>query len=378
MQSTGFSGRRTMVRALLALMSGFVALMLAEGLLAFLRYDTDLPPVVIAGREARGKNRGGGLLSDPFLRWRFRPGADVWSIRINSMGYRDREVNPVKEPGVSRIVCLGDSCTAAGEPPYPWLLNDLLQKKPLWNRRWQAVNMGVFGYSSSQGLRDFRRKAKILKPDLVTAYYGWNDHWWSGLNKPDSLVMATEVGPGLSILVRALSYRRVGRLAMSAFRVLPSSATKRDGDCRRVPADEFERNLRALLDEASAVGAAVIFITAPRSETLNEHLVTRGNVKSIEDGIRDHDTYAGIVRKVAGDTGTVLLDLAASYSGKTWFFREDGIHPSQEGSRQIAEDLHRLLATLNVPPAGTDPSHRGSPPGPEPFRQADGAVRPAQ
>lgn len=377
-ESAGLFSKRWFVRTFLVFMSGFTALVLSEGALALFGYDTSLPPIVVAGRDMRVRNRGGGLVSDPFLRWKFKPGADIWSIRINSMGYRDREVNPVKDPHVFRVVCLGDSCTAAGEPPYPWLLHDRLQQKPLWNRRWQVVNMGVFGYSSSQGLRDFQHKASVLKPDLVTVYYGWNDHWWSGLNKPDSLAMATETGPVVSTLVNALSYRRIGRLALSGLRILPSSPVKQGEDCLRVPVGEFGRNLRAILAEASTAGAAVIFITAPRSGTLNEHLVRRGNIKSIEDGIRDHDAYVETVRMVAKDTRTPLLDLAAEYSCRTGFFREDGIHPSPEGIRLIAEDLYNLLATLNNLDAVAGSSRQLSPPGPETFRQMDGAGRPAQ
>lgn len=81
-----------------------------------------------------------------------------------------------------RMAFLGDSCTEQGcgdaVPPR------LASSRPD-GPRFEAVNLGVAGYSSYQGRIVARRMLGKLEPDLGVVCYGWNDHWLA-YGAPDS------------------------------------------------------------------------------------------------------------------------------------------------------------------------------------------------
>ena len=60
------------------------------------------------------------------------------------MGFLDREVNPIKKNGTIRVICMGDSCTGQGIPPYSGYLHTELTNNPPGDLSWEAFNMGVF------------------------------------------------------------------------------------------------------------------------------------------------------------------------------------------------------------------------------------------
>ena len=53
---------------------------------------------------------------------------------------------------------------------------------------------------------------------------------------------------------------------------------------------------------------------------------------------------AGLVRNVAGDTGLDLVDLYTLTEGRRELFGPDGLHPSAEGAKAIAEKIYRRIA----------------------------------
>lgn len=59
---------------------------------------------------------------------------------------------------------MGDSCTAQGRPPYSDILHELLQRAPPTPETWEALNTGVYGYSSMQGLRQYQLPCTPWRP----------------------------------------------------------------------------------------------------------------------------------------------------------------------------------------------------------------------
>jgi hypothetical protein len=116
----------------------------------------------------------------------YRPGAELhvevggvrYTVTINSLGYRDREVTVAKPPGTVRVICLGGSTTVAGvtnDQTYPAQLERALLARP-GARPVQVLNFGKNSLES-----DFwtapRRLAELLRfePDVVVQYEGVND-----------------------------------------------------------------------------------------------------------------------------------------------------------------------------------------------------------
>ena len=179
--------------------------------------------------------------------------------------------------------------------------------------------MGVHGYSSVQGLRLFQLRGKALQPDIVTIYYGWNDHW---LDESDRVRMGLAQKTFLLQLAQRLRLK-------SAFRVTP---------------EEYENTLTQFIQEIRSVNAAPILITAPRRR-LTGHHVKSGRALSIEQAERAHDQYVEITRRVAHEQKTELLDLAQILSNEKYrkLFSSDGIHFRHAGLEKIAELLYQKI-----------------------------------
>lgn len=91
--------------------------------------------------------------------------------------FRVEHITRAKEPGVTRIVCLGDS-TVHGhpfDPPAPfadWLAARLPLLLP--GRRFEVVNLGVNGMDS-EAVADLAEELAPLAPDLAIVYVGHNE-----------------------------------------------------------------------------------------------------------------------------------------------------------------------------------------------------------
>jgi lysophospholipase L1-like esterase len=101
----------------------------------------------------------------------------VWEISLNSEGFRDDEFPDEKAPSEFRIVCLGDSWTVGSNvnqnESYPYLLEESL-KKEFPRANFKTFNLGVFGYTSYQGLRLVKRAIE-LKPDIFIVGFAMNE-----------------------------------------------------------------------------------------------------------------------------------------------------------------------------------------------------------
>lgn len=352
----GLLGKKWFQGLTLATGVTILTLITVEGVLAYIPFQVEeTTPIVIKGQgdDNSSIKNNDSTIGDIELRWRYLPGGTFWGLEVNNLGYLDRKVSIVKPPGTVRVICMGDSVTSQGPPPYSRYLHDRLTSDPPDNRQWEAFNMGVVGYSSVQGLRVFQKQGKYLQPDYVTLYFGWNDHWKSGL-KPDSDIMAVPLNAWQAELARGLSTRRVGKLVLNvwqAWRRGPTSDERKGvkpWDLNRVPPDEYATTLKRFIDEIRSVGAVPILITAPRAKTLTELLVHNQQVVSVEDAIRQHDMYVEITRKVAAANNAPLLDLAAEMQGPdhAQLFSDDGIHMTYPGLEYIAAAIDAKLRSM--------------------------------
>lgn len=320
----------------------------AELILRIVGFEAELPTIVIRGETGPdGTNRF--TIPDPELRWRLNPGVEFNGRAVNSMGFLDREVDPVKAPGMTRVICLGDSCTGQGIPPYSGFLHQRLVEDPPTDAPWEAFNMGVHGYSSVQGLRLFQRQGQDLHPDLVSIYYGWNDHWLGG--QTDSEAMPWGMSELKSEVVEKLRETRVFQAMVHLLRPphRREAAPVSEGDMvLRVPPDEYRWTLERLVREIQGVGAVPVLLTAPRAETLTSLLVRNGQTRDLQEVIALHDQYNDIVRQLAVEQTIPLVDLAVLFSGpeSAPLFADDGIHLRREARIRIADELHTLLETL--------------------------------
>ena len=334
-------------KLLLALFSAGFLLAGAEAALRLVRFSAPVQPITIVGKDgASNPDDDRGMIPDSELQFRFNPGAEWRGRRINPMGFLGREVASNKPPNTARVICMGDSCTAQGNPPYADFLHELLAHEPPTPQAWEACNMAVHGYSSEHGLRLFRRQTRHLAPDYVTLYFGWNDHWRS--RTTDRLKLARRAGPIWGQFQKLMNRSRLYQFVVSRARVRQTPDA--DSYVLRVPPEEYRENLESFVREIRAIGAAPVLITAPRATELTRLLVVNRQVARLEDASRLHDEYNEIVREVARETGATLLDLARIFREETLdiLFSDDGIHLVKDGRRRIAAEIHRVLTELNA------------------------------
>ncbi|TAN39098.1 MAG: SGNH/GDSL hydrolase family protein [Verrucomicrobia bacterium] len=367
LRSRGAPGRGLLERPFfqkitLALGAVYIFIAACEGLLAVAGFKADnLPPVIFKGMDERNRESVVQTLPDPELLWRFEPGGMFQGVRVNTLGFRDREVNPVKAPGTRRVICLGCSVTAQGLPGYPQYLHEKLQAAPPTPEHWEALNLGVHGYSSLQGLRLFQRMNPVLKPDVVTIFFGWNDHWLA--TESDRSQMAVRMGPRLGRLYGHLRSKRIFAFLSSVLN--PSLRWKAGPGNRgtRVPPEAYRETLEQLISAVRTSGAVPVLITAPRRGQSTE-LFKKTYAWSIAEAEQIHDRYIEITRDVARQQRVTLLDLATLFAGPECdgYFAPDGIHfdlypkeqalhqmvpPAwQPGLSRVATELHRTLQQM--------------------------------
>lgn len=322
-----------------------VTVAMAEGVLALIGFEIEMAPVVFELENEEGEKETNRGYRDPELLWKFNKGEMYHGRKINQLGYRDREVDPEKDPGGMRVICLGDSVTAQGKPGYSQYLHEKLQKQPPTTNQWEAFNMAVYGYSSVQGLRVFQRETKHLNPDVVTLFFGWNDHWLE--MQTDRNRMAVKTHPVIGQLYNLLKEKRLFMLLAGMARSPGADLSKREQAGFRVPPDEYVEVLRQFVQEIRDTGARPLLITAPSREifpTKDKH----PEISQTLDFGEVHEQYVNLTRQVAEETGADLLDLYKEFSDPSYdrYFMDDGIHFRQSGLGAIARSLHAKLMDM--------------------------------
>ncbi len=365
----GFLDKMLCKKICFALLVTYVFFGLFETILMRAKFNAALPPIVFQGRDNKGGVEVPETLPDPELMFKFAPGSRFHGRVINSLGFREREVNPVKTPGVIRVLCMGDSVTAQGRPGYSQYLHELLNADPPTAQQWEAFNIGLHGYSSLQGLRLFQKTGRALAPDIVTVYFGWNDHWLS--NEADRQKMGLEMKPLAGRIFELLRKKRVFSFVVWCLGPCQQIARRETGAERvlRVPPEAYQATMKAFVREIQAAGATPVLITAP-GRSLTREVVNKRYVRSIEEGNQTHAEYAQITREVAAQTGAELLDLAELMAAPEYdaLLAPDGIHfdfyaqegymeqdpPDQPGLRHIARAIDSHIRQLVKKPIWTE------------------------
>lgn len=318
-----------------------------EGILALVGFEAALPPIVIVGENDTVVQTSDAIIPDPKLMFRLNPGSEFRGRRVNSLGFLGREIERTKKKGIMRVMCMGDSVSAQGAPPYSGYLHSMLTNRPPTDSEWEAFNVAVHGYTSVQGLRVFQELGHALQPDIVTVMYGWNDHWLCPV--PDIGRMAVEMGWFRGGVLKALQRKRFGQLLSLADGRSDAGSVAGSPRVSRVSPELYRRTLTRLVGEIRSANATPVLITAPRAARLTRALVHLRQIESVESGIRNHDLYNGVAREVARANAVPMLDLASQPMNAELapFFARDGIHfGNPTGRIYMAEAIYRTIKEI--------------------------------
>lgn len=314
-------------------------LALLEGALRLAGFEREIAPVSLRFGYPNPREIGSVFTPDPELFWRLRPGSTFDAeapVAINALGYRGPAPLDPRPAGRARIAVLGDSVAFGGAVAWPELLAERTGA--------EVLNFGVPGYTAVQGRRQWARDVAPLGPDVAIVAYGWNDHWVAKGGLPDA---AREV-PSKRQAAIALGLSRL-RLAQAARAIVgtdaPAPGPALAGSVRRVPPADYRSALDSLVTEAAASGARVLVVALPsglREEDFPTYLLDLGFTPSAREAIADHASWAAIAREVAEARGAAFLDPSARFVARELFSR-DGIHPTDEGHRVLAEAIEGAL-----------------------------------
>ena len=204
---------------------------------------------------------------------------------------------------LAAIAALGDSVTVGPKPvrgrkPGPAFVEILGRQLGEW-----AVNAGLGSDTSTRMLARLGRDVLAKRPRVVLIMAGMNDAAW--------------VDPG-----------PVARTAP------------------RVPAEEFEKNLTAMVERVKKAGAKVVLLTPnPMTRAYKFQNMPFYQENDINDGLAP---YADATRRVARQTGACLADIFGDWQSKrehrAWI--PDGLHPNAEGHRRIAAKAMEACGAL--------------------------------
>jgi lysophospholipase L1-like esterase len=260
--------------------------------------------------------------------------------------YMIQPVSPELPDGIRRIICLGDSCTFFGQPSYPAVL-EVLMNCDLPGKNWQVINAGVPAYSSLQGFNYLQTRLIDYEPNIVTVYFGWNDHWLAH-ERSDAEHYNGHIPPLLARLRRGLRF--FGVLDRLYFKIRSGRMPVRSGF--RVSPEDYHINLTHMAEVAQKNGFSMVFLTAPHGFDPGNPPVYFLNMGYFDDLslLNDtHNQYNDIVRRVAAETGSTLVDLARIMDvrpDRNILFLTDGIHLSDSGIKTVAGYVHRALTAL--------------------------------
>ena len=296
-------------------------------------------------------------MCDPILHFRLNPRLPG-TPPLNRQGFRTRPLQS-REPGVFRVLALGDSCTfgvtTAGlvTEPYPQRLEQLALESDM-HPRVEVINAGMSGYTSWHGVMLLRARLRWLQPDLITVRYGWNDHW--PLREGQTPEMFEERGAAFRtaedlVLLKTALYPFAIRLSMQvATWENPPAAVAGPFKGRPyipvVPLPLYRRHLARIVKLGRAMGAEVWLLTSPHALLLDRFrdgadLVasSRGvyqlnSIRSFAEVVAIHESYNQATREVAAEEGARLVDMDQVYrqhSREELFTNRDIVHPNQLG-----------------------------------------------
>jgi lysophospholipase L1-like esterase len=293
------------------------------------------------------------------LRTGYRSSAEhAGSYALGAWPWRGRPAEPAP-PGIARVVVLGDSCAyGVGIETSQTLAHQLaleLEERGLDRTRVQVLNLGVPGYSTVQVAHVLEWALRELEPDVAVFYVAaWNDGS-SGTGRTDAEILASHAQGNVvsrSAIVDALR-RAVGRGPNAGGADSSETDSSDESTVARVPAEEIEPRVRALVERARATNCPAI-VVAPGHPAATE--VTLPRV------VPDRAS----VRRAARALAVPLVDveevalLSGRIDGELWV---DFVHPSAalwslvapEVAERVAEELGQLplavpteLAVLGV------------------------------
>jgi lysophospholipase L1-like esterase len=237
------------------------------------------------------------------------------TYQLNNHGFRGKDFELAKAPGVVRVLALGGSSTfglgSRDSETYPSQLQDRLNSQCRSGAKYEVINLGIPHLNSTMIRELYMAEALPLSPDVVTFYEGYNDtSAVPGALSVEGIRNAARSGSLLSRIYWTLIpiYRGIREWSMALLLMDNAIQGSRRPTPQQVTAfrtegrvNQFLSNLRAIRDEAQKRGSKFIVV----SQQAKSYIVPREAMR----GVTLEDEKRMIEQKLAKEGGITLQEL---------------------------------------------------------------------
>ncbi|MCD4652866.1 hypothetical protein K8T06_02920 [bacterium] len=227
---------------------------------------------------------------DPDLLWRLKPASSLSETEyLNTRGFRTQEFELEKNPGVNRIVILGDSRS------FGFGVED---KKIVYAERMQSffttsgktdiqiLNLSVIGYSSYQGLKLLENFVSELQPNQLIVWFGFNDLLFYHITDKTAANKHFSGHTIDQILNRSFLYHWLQISVKTLLTPVNRGIDLEQTITPRVPLDDFRNNIEQIIAKAHYIGASVVLMTSPVRKEVPMVLNSQIRLITGKDGLK--------------------------------------------------------------------------------------------
>jgi lysophospholipase L1-like esterase len=321
-------------------------------------------PVIFARHAFQQESR---IVNNPFGKKKKL----VWEI--NEKGYRGTNFQVDKPDGITRIMIYGgsavfDTRSTTGED-WPHRVQGKLREAGFSSI--EVINAGVIGHTAIESVGRLFTEGYAFKPDFVVIYNAWNDiKYFSSPNtvlrtlRPSLQGFDPRIHYG-SIVDRWLCegshlYTVLRRIYFKTQMKIGNEGLRKAGDTQKsvdtLNPNGFQQYRLAtemFVDLARNIGAEPILMTQARLVHESNNLTPQKQKRidyhhvglSHDALLETFNRLDRIVRKVATEKETYMIDASAKLSGQVWAF-DDHVHVVPKGSDALAQLVVNHLQSL--------------------------------
>ena len=275
--------------------------------------------------------------ADPYTTFRLRPNIQIGSINLNSLGYRDDELN---HAAAVKILCLGDSVA------FGWGIHDqrntyaaqlekiLTEKGAAKHLTVEVFNAGIPSYQLYQGFQLYLHYLVPLeKWDYVICSLAWNeDKNTNDETEVSEMEYIRRNPPGENAFLRVA---RKAAERLRTYNVLESLYTRlffHEVLDDQYPYRRYEKLLKQFAKEVKSHNSKLILLSAQVREEDKKNSLGLPILK-----------LNAVAQNVANGENVPYVDTDALFAQKSpgWY---DPVHFDEKGHRLTAEALSQVIA----------------------------------
>ena len=278
-------------------------------------------------------------VQDPELGMKLRPNAEIGPATVNALGLRGPVLPLEKDPHVFRILFIGDSTVFGLGVPLEETFVHLATAALAMQAPGQRLEYLIGAIPGASSFQDRTLLARLLpyRPDLVVFYVG-------ARNDAERAKYFRDAAWPERYARRSAGWHQVRSLqalefiADSIWKEMLRRLRPRTWQAR-VPPDEFEANMAAMLAETLRAGASAVVLVPPYADSFEKHL-------------KILHLYREILRESAVASGAPYVELQEVFAGhdESTVYLEDKVHPTAAGHRLIADEIVRVVRKAGLAP----------------------------